>query len=124
MSRTFILASAAAALITLTGTSAQAGGIVERPLGVFAKEVAAKWWPAVKPAAKIGGHVVFGLAEHEMKQAYKDGVLFGSVDEKAEDLAQAPNGVISWKTLNGEQIRAAIAATALTAVEPQAPAFK
>jgi hypothetical protein len=45
-------------------------------------------------------------------------------DEKAEDLAQAPNGVISWKTLNGEQIRAAIAATALTSVEPQAPAFK
>jgi hypothetical protein len=67
MSRTFILASAAAALIALTGTSARAGAIVEGPLKVIAKEV-----------AKIAGHVVLGLVEHDVKQAYKNGALFKS----------------------------------------------
>jgi hypothetical protein len=123
MSRTFILASAAAVLIALTGASAQTGAIVEAPSKFLTKEVA-KWWHTPKPVAEAAEHAARHLAIHGLTHVYNNGELFKSADERSRDSAQAPNDVISWKTLDGERLRAAIAASGLTAGEPQAPAFK
>jgi len=99
MSRTFILASAAAVLIALTGASAQAGAIVEAPSKVLTKEVA-KLLHAAKPAAKPTADFVVGVAieltKGDIKQAKRD-----------EAARKRAGGSTVWKMPDGEQTGAA-----------------
>lgn len=118
MSRTFILASVAAVLAALTGTADQASA--QGLKGAF-NEVATKWAPEAK---KEAAHVLAELGLAWIKQPSMEQPHFKLTDEAAQALTRGPNGVIIWKTPDGEQTRAAIAAWALTAGEPQAPAFK
>jgi hypothetical protein len=71
MSRTLILASAAAVLIALTGTPAQSGAF---------NRAAGEWWhavwpavkPAVKPAAKFTRDEFIELTKAEIKRARRE----------------------------------------------------